>query len=71
MLIVLCLHIYMANYRRIDMCYLLAQSTEHEITPLIVIQIEVRPIIIIYIYIFFFVSNIVLCGLNAGTAYVG
>ena len=64
MLIVLCLNIYMANYLRIDICYLLAQLTEHEITLLIVSQIEMRPIII-------FLSNIVLCGLHAGIAYVG
>ena len=35
------------------------QSTEHEITFLIVSEIEMRPIIIISL------SNIVLCGLNA------
>ena len=45
-------------YHRIDIRYLLAQSTEHEITHLIVSQIEMRPISII------FLSNIVLCGLN-------
>ena len=63
MFIVLCLHVYMANYLRIDIPYLLAQAPEHEITFLIVSQIEMRPIII-------FLSKMVLCGLNAGIAYV-
>ena len=46
MLIVLCLNIYMANYLRIDICYLLAQSTEQKIILLIVSQIEWRPSLI-------------------------
>ena len=46
MLIVLCLNIYKANYLRIDIRYLLAQSTEYEMTVIIVSQIEMRPIII-------------------------
>ena len=58
MLIFLSLNIYMAKILRIDICYLLAQSTEHEITLLIVSQIETRRIIYVS-------SNIVLCGLNA------
>ena len=45
MLIVLCLNIYRANYLTIDIRYLLAQSTEHE---LILSQTEMRPIIIIF-----------------------
>ena len=65
MLIVLCLNIYMANYLRIDIRYLLARLTEHEVTLLVVSQIEMRPIIIVLL------SNIVLCGLNARIAYVG
>ena len=48
-LIVLCRNIYMANYLRIDIPYLLAQATEHERTLLIVSQIEMRLI--------FFLSN--------------
>ena len=62
----MCLNIYVANYLMIGIRYLLAQSTEHEITLLIVSQIEMRPIIIIY-----FLSNIVLYGLNTGIAHVG
>ena len=50
MLIVLCLKIYMANYLRIDIRCLLVQSTEHEITLVIVSQIEMRPNIIIFKY---------------------
>ena len=48
MLIVLCLNIYKANYLRIGIRYFLAQSTEYEITILIVSQIEMRLIIIIF-----------------------
>ena len=60
MLIALCLNIYMANCLRIDIryMYLLAQSTEHEIT-LSFLIVSQMPIII-------FLSNVVLCGLNAG-----
>ena len=59
MLIVLLPNIYKANYLRIDIRYLLAQSTGHEITLLSVSQIEMRQIII-------FLSNILMCGLNTG-----
>ena len=65
MLIVLCLNIYMANYLRIDIRCLWAQSTEHKLNN----TSDSRPdwneaeIIIL--------SNIVLCWLNAGIAYVG
>ena len=56
----------MADYLRIDIRYLKAQSTEHEITLLIVSQKKIRPIIIII-----FLSNVVLCGRNAEVSYVG
>ena len=50
MLIVLCLNIYMANYLGIEIRYLLAKSSEHEIALLIVSKIEMRPIIIIILF---------------------
>ena len=46
MLIVLGPNIYKANHMKIDIRYLLAQSTGQEITLLSVSQIEMRPIII-------------------------
>ena len=49
MLIVLCLNIYMANNLIIDIRCLLVQSTEHEITLLIVSQIEMKPNIIAFV----------------------
>ena len=58
----------MSNYlygKLSDIRYLLAESTEHEIILLNVSQIEMRPINII------FLSNTVLCELNAGIAYAG
>ena len=61
MFIVLCLNIYMASYLRIDIRLLRAINGAQNNTSNC--QIEMRPIII-------FFSNIVLCGLNAGNAYV-
>ena len=53
MLIVFCQNIYtyIANYLKINIRYLLAQSTGHEIPLLIVSQVEMKPIIITVIII--------------------
>ena len=65
MLIVLCLIIYMANYLRIDIRCLWAQSTEHKLTNTSNSRPDWNETEIIIL------SNIVLCWLNAGIAYVG
>ena len=63
MLIVLCLNIYMANYLRIDLRCLWAQSTEHKLNNTSNSKPDWNEKL--------FLSNIVLCWLNAGIAYVG
>ena len=62
MLFVLCLNIYMAKYLRIDNRFLSAINGARNYTSNCQSDLNEAE---------FFLDNIVLCGLNAGIAYVG
>ena len=64
MFFVLCLNIYMAKYLRIDIRFLSAINGARNNTSNC--QSDLNKAILLI-----FSGNIVLCGLNAGTAYVG
>ena len=63
LLFVLCLNIYMAKYLRIDLCFLSAINGARNNTSNYQSGLNEAEY-------YHFLGNIVLCGLNAGIAYV-